>query len=97
MTDIRTEAKYLCTTLLQYGVNNIVSRGYAFYQPPYVYCISLSLYISLHVRTGATELRALFDLLGQPVSYQKLFNIMEQYDVDESGQLDFGEFLTMYW
>lgn len=46
---------------------------------------------------GATELRALFDLLGQPVSYQKLFNIMEQYDVDESGQLDFGEFLKMYW
>lgn len=31
------------------------------------------------------------------MSYQKLFNIMEQYDVDESGQLDFGEFLKMYW
>ena len=22
---------------------------------------------------------------------------MEQYDVDESGLLDFGEFLTMFW
>lgn len=53
--------------------------------------------LSACMRTGATELRALFDLLGQPVSYQKLFNIMEQYDVDESGQLDFGEFLKMYW
>lgn len=48
-------------------------------------------------RAGASELQALFEILGQPVSYQKLFNIMEQYDVDESGQLDFGEFLKMYW
>ena len=46
---------------------------------------------------GATELQALFQSLGQPVSYQKLFNIMEQYDVDESGQLDFGEFLRLFW
>ena len=46
---------------------------------------------------GATELQALFASLGQPVSYQKLFNIMERYDVDESGQLDFGEFLRLFW
>ncbi len=46
---------------------------------------------------GATELQALFQSLGQPVSYQKLFNIMEQYDLDESGQLDFGEFLRLFW
>ena len=46
---------------------------------------------------GATELQALFESLGQPISYQKLFNIMEKYDVDESGQLDFGEFLRLFW
>ena len=48
------------------------------------------------MRAGASELQQLFQSLGQPVSYQKLFNVMEQYDVDKSGQLDFGEFLKMF-
>jgi len=52
---------------------------------------------SHHPSAGATELQALFQSLGQQVSYQKLFNIMEQYDLDESGQLDFGEFLRLFW
>lgn len=45
---------------------------------------------------GATELFRLFEKLGNPVSYDKLVKIMEQYDKDQSGSIDFAEFLRMF-
>lgn len=45
---------------------------------------------------GATELAKLFAELGQPLSMEKLVDIMQQYDKDESGQIDFREFLLMF-
>ena len=34
--------------------------------------------------------------LGHPINSRKLFKIMEQYDRDASGQLEFNEFLMMF-
>ena len=34
--------------------------------------------------------------LGHPINSRKLFKIMEQYDQDASGQLEFNEFLMMF-
>ncbi len=31
-----------------------------------------------------------------PVRYEKLVSVMEKYDVDQSGVIDFGEFLRMF-
>lgn len=45
---------------------------------------------------GANELAELFGKLGQPVSMEKLVEIMQKYDKDESGQIDFPEFLLMF-
>lgn len=45
---------------------------------------------------GATELGEMFERLGEKVSFDKLFEIMEKYDKDESGQIDFNEFLLMF-
>ena len=45
---------------------------------------------------GATELMQLMKELGNTVSYEKLVEIMQQYDKDESGQIEFGEFLLLF-
>lgn len=45
---------------------------------------------------SATELYQLFQKLGHPITYDKLVKVMEQYDVDQSGVIDFGEFLRMF-
>mmetsp|Transcript_32043 Transcript_32043/g.82062 ORF Transcript_32043/g.82062 Transcript_32043/m.82062 type:complete len:374 (-) Transcript_32043:164-1285(-) len=45
---------------------------------------------------GATELAELFDALGSPMSYMQLFRVMEKYDKDGNGQIDFNEFLRMF-
>uniref|UniRef100_A0A061SGG2 Ef-hand domain-containing thioredoxin n=1 Tax=Tetraselmis sp. GSL018 TaxID=582737 RepID=A0A061SGG2_9CHLO len=45
---------------------------------------------------GATEIAELFDSIGQPMSYMQLFRVMEKYDKDGSGQIDFKEFLNMF-
>lgn len=45
---------------------------------------------------GATELAELFDKLGSPMSYMQLFRVMEKYDKDGNGQIDFNEFLRMF-
>eukprot|EP00197_Chlamydomonas_leiostraca_P003884 CAMPEP_0202867274 /NCGR_PEP_ID=MMETSP1391-20130828/9073_1 /ASSEMBLY_ACC=CAM_ASM_000867 /TAXON_ID=1034604 /ORGANISM="Chlamydomonas leiostraca, Strain SAG 11-49" /LENGTH=362 /DNA_ID=CAMNT_0049547303 /DNA_START=21 /DNA_END=1109 /DNA_ORIENTATION=+ len=45
---------------------------------------------------GATELAQLFSMLGNPVSFEKLVDIMQEYDKDESGQIEFNEFLLMF-
>ncbi|GAX81051.1 hypothetical protein CEUSTIGMA_g8486.t1 [Chlamydomonas eustigma] len=45
---------------------------------------------------GATELMQLFKNLGSSVSYEKLVEVMQFYDKDESGQIEFGEFLLMF-
>lgn len=44
---------------------------------------------------GATELYQLLKRLGNPVSYDKLVRIMETYDTNQSGAIDFPEFLRM--
>eukprot|EP00887_Chlorella_sp_A99_P002293 scaffold10.g2293.t1 len=45
---------------------------------------------------SATELYKLFERLEHPISYEKLVRVMEQYDVNQSGLIDFGEFLRMF-
>lgn len=45
---------------------------------------------------GATELMEMMNALGSPVDYERLVEIFSQYDKDESGQIDFGEFLLMF-
>lgn len=45
---------------------------------------------------SATELAQMLHELGQPVSYDKLVTIMQKYDVDSSGQIEFGEFMMMF-
>ena len=45
---------------------------------------------------GATELMEMLDELDTPVDYEKLVEIFQKYDKDESGQIDFGEFLLMF-
>eukprot|EP00199_Chlamydomonas_sp_CCMP681_P001993 CAMPEP_0119107476 /NCGR_PEP_ID=MMETSP1180-20130426/10405_1 /TAXON_ID=3052 ORGANISM="Chlamydomonas cf sp, Strain CCMP681" /NCGR_SAMPLE_ID=MMETSP1180 /ASSEMBLY_ACC=CAM_ASM_000741 /LENGTH=377 /DNA_ID=CAMNT_0007092971 /DNA_START=1 /DNA_END=1134 /DNA_ORIENTATION=+ len=45
---------------------------------------------------GGTELAKLFHSLGSPVSYEQLVEIMQKYDKDESGQIEFNEFLLMF-
>lgn len=44
---------------------------------------------------GAMELQELFQKIGQPMSFEKLSDMMLQYDRDESGQIEFTEFLMM--
>jgi hypothetical protein len=46
---------------------------------------------------GASEISDLFRDLGRPLSSQKLFDLMEQYDIDQSGQIEFNEFLRLFW
>ena len=48
----------------------------------------------LHV--GATELAQLFKNLGMPTSLDKLAETFMKFDRDESGQIEFGEFLLMF-
>lgn len=38
----------------------------------------------------------LFANLGTPLSYEKVADIFMKYDKDESGQIDFPEFLSMF-
>ncbi|KAG2444159.1 hypothetical protein HYH02_009098 [Chlamydomonas schloesseri] len=45
---------------------------------------------------GATELSKLFASLGNPVSLEKLVDLMQMYDKDDSGQIEFPEFLLMF-
>lgn len=45
---------------------------------------------------SATELYRLFERLEHPITYDQLVKIMERYDVDQSGMIDFGEFLRMF-
>jgi Ca2+-binding EF-hand superfamily protein len=45
---------------------------------------------------GAMELKELFAKMGNPLSFEKLSDIMLQYDRDESGQIEFPEFLLMF-
>lgn len=45
---------------------------------------------------GATELSQLFKTLGAPMSYEKVADVFMRYDKDESGQIEFGEFLLMF-
>ncbi|GLI63445.1 hypothetical protein VaNZ11_006417, partial [Volvox africanus] len=45
---------------------------------------------------GATELGQLFARLGNPVSPEKLVDLMQEYDKDDSGQIEFNEFLLMF-
>ncbi|KAL4440573.1 hypothetical protein ABPG75_003574 [Micractinium tetrahymenae] len=45
---------------------------------------------------SATELFQLFEKIGHPITYEKLVAVMEEYDVNQSGVLDFGEFLRMF-
>jgi hypothetical protein len=45
---------------------------------------------------GATELALLFKNLGTPLSYEKVADVFMRYDKDESGQIEFGEFLLMF-
>lgn len=47
-------------------------------------------------KIGASELAELFQNLGHPLTYERLVDIMKQYDVDHSGQIEFGEFLRMF-
>lgn len=35
----------------------------------------------------------MFSQLGNPMSFEKLVGIMQEFDLDESGQIEFGEFL----
>ncbi|KXZ48459.1 hypothetical protein GPECTOR_27g629 [Gonium pectorale] len=45
---------------------------------------------------GATELGALFAQLGNPMSPERLVELMQTYDKDDSGQIEFDEFLLMF-
>ena len=45
---------------------------------------------------GANELRSLFASLGAPLSMDKIADVMMRYDADESGQIEFFEFLSMF-
>lgn len=45
---------------------------------------------------AASELAEVLQELGQPLSYEKLVDVMQKYDVDASGQIDFNEFLLMF-
>lgn len=45
---------------------------------------------------GASELAQMLAACGVPVSYEKLVTIMQKFDKDESGQIEFGEFLLMF-
>eukprot|EP00879_Flechtneria_rotunda_P022339 GHRR01023569.1.p1 GENE.GHRR01023569.1~~GHRR01023569.1.p1 ORF type:complete len:266 (+),score=106.46 GHRR01023569.1:308-1105(+) len=45
---------------------------------------------------GATELAQLFKDLGTPLSLEKVAEVFMAYDKDQSGQIDFGEFLAMF-
>jgi len=45
---------------------------------------------------GASEVKQLFTDLGQKLSDQKLFDIMEKFDEEGKGQLGFNEFLDLF-
>lgn len=45
---------------------------------------------------GANELGQLFAKLGNPMSMEKMVEVMQEYDKDESGQIEFKEFLLMF-
>ncbi|KAK9805892.1 hypothetical protein WJX73_001761 [Symbiochloris irregularis] len=45
---------------------------------------------------GANEIMDLFQKLGQPLKSEKLAKIMEDFDTDQNGQIDFSEFLNMF-
>eukprot|EP00878_Enallax_costatus_P006243 GHUV01006546.1.p1 GENE.GHUV01006546.1~~GHUV01006546.1.p1 ORF type:complete len:282 (+),score=101.97 GHUV01006546.1:468-1313(+) len=45
---------------------------------------------------GATELAQLFKNLGTPLSLERVAEVFMKYDKDQSGQIDFGEFLAMF-
>jgi len=45
---------------------------------------------------AAMEIGQLLAQMGDPVSFEKLADIMQQYDKDESGQIEFPEFLQMF-
>lgn len=45
---------------------------------------------------GATELAQLFKNLGTPMSYEKVADVFMKYDKDESGQIEFKEFLLLF-
>eukprot|EP01024_Parvocaulis_polyphysoides_P061484 TRINITY_DN6811_c0_g5_i1.p1 TRINITY_DN6811_c0_g5~~TRINITY_DN6811_c0_g5_i1.p1 ORF type:complete len:409 (+),score=55.72 TRINITY_DN6811_c0_g5_i1:62-1288(+) len=47
-------------------------------------------------KLGATELARLFQNLGEPLTYEELVKVMMKYDKDESGQIEFEEFLRMF-
>ena len=38
----------------------------------------------------------MFKNLGTPLSYEKVADVFMRYDKDESGQIEFGEFLLMF-
>ena len=47
-------------------------------------------------KIGASELAELFRNLGHAMTYEHLVEVMKNYDVDRSGQIEFGEFLRMF-
>ena len=47
-------------------------------------------------KIGASELAELFQNLGHPLTYERLVEVMRTYDVDHSGEIEFGEFLRMF-
>jgi Ca2+-binding EF-hand superfamily protein len=45
---------------------------------------------------GGSEVRALFEELGHPLTDQKLFDVMERFDAAGTGQLGFNDFLDLF-
>lgn len=47
-------------------------------------------------RIGPTELLSLFRNLGSPLQeYERIVQLMQRYDVNQDGEIDFGEFLRL--
>lgn len=49
-----------------------------------------------HGSISFSELSALFKNLGQDISDEDLLEVMNRYDLDESGQIEFNEFLLFF-
>ncbi len=45
---------------------------------------------------GASELQLLFKSIGSKISYEDMVAIMQRFDKDENGQIEFREFLLMF-
>jgi Ca2+-binding EF-hand superfamily protein len=58
--------------------------------------LSFILKAMLQLHAGATELAQLFKNLGMPTSIDKVADTFMKFDRDESGQIEFSEFLLMF-